>query len=199
MTKCRTEVWEADPNYLLRRCEFIDREGKKVINLDVLGPDANPDTPDGLASLRLKVEFSHARVGYVEVEPPYRQRRWGTKLYEEARAMTCELGKPLSSDTTRSEFSEAFWRKQNEKGRARCVAGEGEYWNVPRRALDKSLQEGKISVSEYRRMTANLPDPEENEQGEKVWSCLRYELEGDPCIRQSLGEAPRRRRRRRVR
>lgn len=199
MKKCRTAVWEADPNYILRRCEFYDRQGKKFIDFDVLGPDVDPDVAKPSGMLRLKEEFSHVRVGYVEVEPPYRKRRWGTKLYEEARSLTCELGKPLSSDTVRSEFSEAFWRKQSEKGRARCVPGEGEYWSEPREGIENAREDGKISPAEYRRMTENAPDPEENENGEKVWSCLRYELVGDPCVRQSLGEPPRRRRRRGVR
>lgn len=194
--KCSTEVWEADPNYLLRKCEFFDTLGKRIIDLDVLGPDA-PDAVDGFAQMRLKVGFSHVSVGYVEVEPPYRRRRWGTKLYEEARAMTCEIGKPLSSDITRSEFSEGFWRKQEEKGRARCVPGEGEYWTKPRAAVEAARAKGKIPESTYRRMVEHAPEPARNEEGDLVWPCRRYELVGDPCVRQSLNGAGKQRRKRR--
>lgn len=194
--KCSTKVWEADPNYLLRECEFINlKDGKRTIDIDVLEPGADVDTDDALAAqMRLKLQFSHVNVAYIEVEPPYRQRRWGTKLYEEARALTCDLGKPLSSDATRSEFSEGFWRKQQAKGRARCIPGEGQYWGKPRADVEAALDDGVISASEYRRMVDNAPEPERSDDGDLVWPCLRYELVGDPCVRQSL-EAVRRRRR----
>lgn len=44
----------------------------------------------------------------------------GRELYEVARRYGCEKGLKLASDTTRSPFSECFWRRQLVKGRAKC-------------------------------------------------------------------------------
>lgn len=53
----------------------------------------------------------------------------GTKLYERAARVACEVaGKPLASDTQRSKIAEAFWQKQEAKGRARFDVDEGRYF-----------------------------------------------------------------------
>jgi hypothetical protein len=46
----------------------------------------------------------------------------GTKMYERALQLACELGLPLASGHSRTPASEGFWRKQERKGRARCVS-----------------------------------------------------------------------------
>lgn len=53
------------------------------------------------------------------VEPYYRRSKLGTAMYEFAAQHACgKYGKPLASDRRRSGFSDAFWEKQEEKGRA---------------------------------------------------------------------------------
>jgi hypothetical protein len=49
----------------------------------------------------------------------------GTKMYEAAARAACRMGKPLASDSSRTRFSQGFWLKQVEKGRAYCVPGSG--------------------------------------------------------------------------
>jgi hypothetical protein len=53
------------------------------------------------------------------------KRGVGTKLYELGFEAARRLGCTLASDTTRSPYAEAFWRKQERKGRAHCEAGGG--------------------------------------------------------------------------
>jgi len=55
-----------------------------------------------------------------------RGQKVGTALYEAAVEALCKRGDTLASGTTRSRFSEHWWRKQEEKGRASCTAGQGE-------------------------------------------------------------------------
>lgn len=46
----------------------------------------------------------------------------GTRLYEHAAKIACrEFGAPLASDVQRSGFAQGFWKKQVDKGRAKCV------------------------------------------------------------------------------
>jgi hypothetical protein len=53
----------------------------------------------------------------------------GTKLYERAAKVACEVaGKPLASDTQRSKIAEAFWKKQEAKGRAHFDADANRYF-----------------------------------------------------------------------
>jgi len=59
-------------------------------------------------------------VGVVEVEKAHRKQRVGTQLYEGAVREACRRKLTLASDTMRSPFAEAFWRKQQLKGRAFC-------------------------------------------------------------------------------
>lgn len=184
---CKTETWRYDPNYLLRRCSTPDR-----IDFDVLPQDApeeaqTSNTAEGLlAQMRVKVRPAYLSVAYIDVEQDYREKRWGTRLYELALAESCRTGKPLSSDTTRSEFSESFWRKQEEKGRAKCLPGKARYWSIPRVELEEKLDNGEITASEYRRMIAKVPEPERDENNNRVWPCERFEITKDPCTAFSL-------------
>jgi GNAT superfamily N-acetyltransferase len=190
--KCKTVVWDADPNYLLRRCRGRARNGEEVIDLDVLPPDvedpAEVQTVEGglIASTRLKPRSTHLRVGFIEVHPDHRKKQYGTRLYERALIEACAQGLPLSSDAQRSEFSEAFWRKQVAKGRAKCIPGEGEYWSGPREDLEDALDTGRITAAEYRRAVDGAPEPGRDADGRKVWPCTRYELAVDPCATRSL-------------
>lgn len=199
---CKTETWRYDPNYLLRRCANPGH-----IDFDVLPQDASEEArtsdtgEDLLAQMRVKVRPAYLSVGFIKVEDAYLKKRWGTRLYELALAESCRTGKPLSSDNLRSEFSEAFWRKQQRKGRAKCLPGRADYWSTPRVELEEKLDRGEITASEYRRLTDNLPEPERDQNNNRVWPCGRFEISEDPCATFSLDaiKLPRRKARPKVR
>lgn len=75
-------------------------------------------------------------VAYSEVSPSHRMDKVGTALYEAAAAFACENNSRLASDETRSEFSEAFWRKQARKRRASCIQD-----NDPEEDVEPDLDE----------------------------------------------------------
>lgn len=104
-------------------------------------------------------------------------KRLGTRLYEFAAELACQRGKPLVSDAERSQFAEAFWRKQTGKGRAVCVE--------PGRAVFYANPTVHLSAEER----ARLPQPE----GES-WPCKRYGVT-QPCAVTSLEGVKRRRKR----
>ena len=49
------------------------------------------------------------------------RRRLGTKLYLQAAREACRRGRMLQSDVERSQEADAFWRKQERKGRAKKI------------------------------------------------------------------------------
>jgi len=61
------------------------------------------------------------RITAIDVIESARHQGVGTAMYEEALALACARGERLVSDFTRSEYAEAFWRKQRRKGRAVCI------------------------------------------------------------------------------
>jgi len=153
----------------LRRCE-----GEGRIEYEVLRNNAE------VAYLQLRRnEFKEAlEVGSIEVDPAYRERRLGTKLYEIALKEACKLGYEIESDSTRSAFAEAFWRKQVSKGRAECVTsyepGEidgGSVYTDPLDNLELS------DPDEYERVIDKLPKPQRDANragGGEYWPCLFY-------------------------
>lgn len=120
-------------------------------------------------------------VNEIEVVPKYRKHRLGTRMYEWAAKIACRLGVRLSSSHYRSEFSESFWRKQERKGRASCVAtgnvreGQpGRYYAGPRIAVANSVDDDT-----FERIMSHLPKPERDAiYGQEYWPCHRYEV---PC------------------
>lgn len=90
----------------------------------------------------------------------------GTRLYERALRTACQVagGDGLTSDTTRSVFSEAFWRKQHEKGRAICVGNgsQSSYYSSP---LDEAysffVNKGRFDL--FNKFKRRLPEPEMSE------------------------------------
>lgn len=146
----------------LRRCEKYDKIEYEVLRKGV-----------EVAYLQLKKhEFKEAlEVGYVQVDPEYREHRLGTKLYEMALKEACTLGYEVDSDTTRSAFAEAFWRKQVSKGRAECVKSDDlNGATVYTDPLDDLRQQ---DPEEYRRVVDKLPKPEPDAYGGH-WPCLFY-------------------------
>lgn len=86
----------------------------------------------------------------------------GTRLYEAAVRIGCKAGLAVASDSMRSPFAEAFWRKQVSKGRATCERGPSRVHRVPG---DDAL---------------GLPRPGENDAGDPAWDCGRYVVRA-PC------------------
>lgn len=96
------------------------------------------------------------------------RKRFGTRLYEFANELACKRGLRLASDSERSQYAEAFWRKQVTKGRAMCIAkGRAKFFISPTAALTPEER-------------ARLPQPE----GE-TWPCKRYGVT-KPCAVTSL-------------
>ena len=119
-------------------------------------------------------------VDQVEVVPEFRKKRLGTKMYEWAARIACRLaGRPLTSSTQRSEWSESFWQKQQRKGRAACAStgtwrdgGAGKYWLGPRADMASRLE-----PEAFDRLMEQLPKPARDPvYNEPYWPCERYVL-----------------------
>ena len=78
------------------------------------------------------VMVGSGRVSYIRVHDHAKRCGVATKLYETGARVMCErYGKPLRSDTVRSDEADVFWKKQVRKRRARVVQGEG-WGGVPK-------------------------------------------------------------------
>lgn len=134
---------------------------------------------------------SEIEISSIEVEPEHRRNRLGTRLYERALVWGC--GQPgvlaITSDTVRSPFAEAFWRKQQAKGRAKCVGTGGDEYPDPIEELRARVREGTLSRAEFDRMVAPLPKAVRGR-----WPCERFVI--DCASRPSSLDGVRRRKKR---
>ena len=81
---------------------------------------------DGATVGAAHVMSGSGRVSYIRVHDHARRCGVATRLYEAGARVMCErYGKPLRSDTVRSDEADVFWKKQAKKRRARAVQGEG--------------------------------------------------------------------------
>lgn len=133
-------------------------------------------------------------VSAVTVATKYQSMRLGTRLYEQALKDGCKLGYSVISDDMRSEFSEAFWRKQVRKKRATCaLEGSGGYYAIPKRALEKELARGEVSQERFNKIVANLPEPALElgmfDAKYPYWPCEYYKMD-DACKTKSLAGLP---------
>lgn len=104
----------------------------------------------------------------------------GTKLYERALRATCDVAgsNDLISDTVRSPFSEAFWRKQERKGRAECIGdgGRSRYFDAPLRDAEDAFAarfgRGYKETKEWKQFVSRLPTP-----NGRRWPCDYYAIE----------------------
>ncbi len=138
----------------------------------------------GALSVTVDTRSKHIIVGGVDVSEGKRRTGVGTALYEALLDVGCRMGFPIASDEMRSPYAEAFWRKQQAKGRARCNPGEGAVYIGPVRKLSKEER-------------ARLPMPPGGYQDS--WDCANYVIE-EPCKVPTLEgtrRSPRRRPRRR--
>ena len=132
------------------------------------------------------------KVDSIKVDPSRRKARVGTLLYDALLAESCAQGLPLSSGTTRSHFAEAFWQKQQKKGRATCIRGGGSVFQSPLHELEHDRDTGKLSTKAYNETIARLPKPTKtDEYGRPMWSCRRYEI-NNTCDVETLAGLKRR-------
>ena len=142
--------------------------------------------------------------GGAKVPYPLIDKGIGTKLYEAVAKKAGDLGCSLRSDSLRSVFSEAFWRKQQRKGRAMCGShGRGDYYSTPLNALKRDCEDAKFYPDRVKDGTfpdadtckrlldpARLPKP--NKGGNYgTWPCGFWVLNFPPPY--SLGRVKRRR------
>jgi len=68
------------------------------------------------------IEWSH-------VDAPYRRFGVGAELYRHVERLAKRRGRKLASDTSRSNYAEAFWKSRVARGKARCL------WKRPRKGV----------------------------------------------------------------
>lgn len=163
--------------------------------------------------MKLDEELDHLRVATVDVPPSHARRGLATQLYEAAFAEACRTNKLLVSDSMRSPFAEAFWRKQARKRRAYCrQRGRGMVYMAPLDVVKKRLleecrkhlpteEQAKLCVKgRFQSLLATLPRPKydpgepHDDLGRGRWPCYQWALDPKKCG-SSLAGLPARRRR----
>lgn len=140
------------------------------------------------------------QVSSINVDPEYQKQKLGTTLYETLLQEACADGRSLYSDETRSVFSEAFWRKQQTKGRAVCAIDNSHtqasnyltspLWSAMERiedecakTLGKNTKEFRVcSETRIEELKAKLPKP--IPMGSEYiarWPCFRWKIEPGAC------------------
>jgi hypothetical protein len=152
---CKNTEWRG---FTFKECETSDGYTVKVYE----GAKSVASLQAGHAGARFLEVLS---VGVVPRED-YGRRGIGTKLYELAAAEACRQGRVLASDTARTPYSEAFWRKQSGKRRAIC-ANQG---------MGGSYLEFYGS-----KLKSGLPQPELTPYRGMRWPCERWSLRPKLC------------------
>jgi len=105
-----------------KRCKVLAKE--KAYRIVQCGPTFYAKTPKGSEIGHLDLADmggGQYRVALSTTSEGVRGQKVGQALYEAAADSVCAMGGQLVSDTTRSRYSENFWRKQERKGRAECL------------------------------------------------------------------------------
>jgi len=116
----------------------------------------------------------------------------GTKLYEAGMRAAQRAGCKYGSSDNRSVFSEAFWKKQQRKGRATCVRGEpASYYAPPYEDIKYKCDRGRLPEKVCDRvLKVELPDDYDSGYGGS-WDCNHYLLKTP--MPSSLGKLKKRR------
>jgi len=112
------------------------------------------------------------------IHATHMNRGIGTRLYEAAAAEARRHGCRLASDKTRSVYSEAFWRKQERKGRAECGGRRGGLvYDEPVLSVKHQCAEGRIPRATCKDLldTKRWPKPDGN-----LWPCRNWVLKYPP-------------------
>lgn len=122
---------------------------------------------------------------HLTVSPELRRKKIGTRIREEALRYACSVGKAFLSDESRSEFEQAFWEKQVDKGRASCAEpGKGFYYSAPKAYYEKLVEKGEMSQKEFDDLFNGLPKPI-GTGDQQFWPCRRFAIK-KPCDHQTL-------------
>ena len=105
----------------------------------------------------------------------------GNGMYLAAANEACKRRGRLTGSDTRSVFSEHFWKKQIEKGRASCSGGRADYYRTPLRKAIKALEEGKITVPQFNELRKRMPEGGPNAEGLSTWACNEVPLNREWC------------------
>lgn len=156
-----------------------------------------PYRPNADSAIRVKAEVQEAdgmwvSGGFIEAYPKHgyyvvstsevplhllaRCPGLGTKLYETAAKVACQQGTSLAGSPMRSAFSERFWQRQVQKGRANCGAGKADTYDSPMWTLGEALRTGDITVPEFNNLVRGLPAMP---RGNK-WDCMLVPLKNCP-------------------
>jgi hypothetical protein len=102
----------------------------------------------------------------------------GNSMYLAAANEACKRRGRLTGSDMRSVFSEHFWKKQIEKGRAECSGSMAYYYATPLRKALLALRNGKITVPQYNALRARMP-----EGGDQYgqWACKEVPLKREWC------------------
>lgn len=104
----------------------------------------------------------------------------GNSMYREAANEACKRRGRLTGSDMRSVFSEHFWKKQIEKGRAECSGSVASHYRTPLKNALAALRFGKITVPQYNALRARMPkvDPY---GGVGFWDCTEVPLKREWC------------------
>lgn len=175
----------------------LAREGYEfkanIVDNDSYTVSVRKDGKEVAGAAAYDVTKDRIKVSSIRVRPAEQQKKLGTVIYEIFADLACRQNKTLISDLTRSPFAEAFWRKQERKGRASCNAPNKEKDdNVYLEPVKYTAQElcpnwpeleaKKCRVRKERELLAKLPRPEvDPERGRTYWPCERYALNASAC------------------
>lgn len=102
--------------------ELLEMTGAMIIYAKAVDPVTGKKIEAGRISLAEKKDRRGPYVAWAKANAPFERCGVGTALYEKAAKIACaEFKAPLQSDIERSAAAHAFWKKQEAKGRARCI------------------------------------------------------------------------------
>jgi GNAT superfamily N-acetyltransferase len=180
--------------------DLEEAQGEKMISYKIT-PNVDDDTllvqayvDDAvIATAKADVFPEHLEVSSINVDDNYRSQKVGTKIYEQLLKYACSTGKVLASDTLRSHFAEAFWRKQARKRRAKCVKPskstdfnvfetvlEDQLWLISARCRAKGKSEVECT-REAEAFAKRLPKPRISSKKEPYWPCKQWETLHTAC------------------
>ncbi len=158
---------------------FLDQGRKQLAALEALRIDTGPHARNGPV---LVSDSAHV------ADPKNWSKGFGTMLYEAGLKLACEEGRAFRSSSTRSVFSESFWRKQADKGRAVCVADRpGFYHRLPLEVdLEEAHEAGELDTATYEAIRARVaPLAEEARAAKSDWRCNHYRID-NACLTPTL-------------
>lgn len=134
-----------------------------------LGFVAESEDGDWLGTLAVREDPASKSlvVSTIDVNKKHRKCHIGTKLYEAAARYACSRNLPMRSDELLSRCSYGFWRKQQQKDRAKCLS------ECPQERYDEAGINDECGATIFCR-----------------GNCKQFEI-ADPCRHKDLGRSKR--------